>query len=67
MLIAFCGLPGTGKTTLARSLAHRLEATYLRTDTIEDLRGHLKKVQTKLRACNRAHAAAVAIRRQLIP
>ena len=37
MLIAFCGLPGTGKTTLARSLAHRLQATYLRIDTIEDV------------------------------
>jgi len=36
MLIAFCGLPGAGKTTLARSLAHRLQATYLRIDTIED-------------------------------
>jgi predicted kinase len=36
MLIAFCGLPGTGKTTLARSLAHRLQATYLRIDTIEE-------------------------------
>jgi tRNA uridine 5-carbamoylmethylation protein Kti12 len=37
MLIAFCGLPGTGKTTLARSLAHCLQATYRRIDTIEDL------------------------------
>jgi predicted kinase len=37
MLIAFCGLPGTGKTTLARRLAHRLQATYLRIDTIEDV------------------------------
>jgi predicted kinase len=37
MLIAFCGLPGAGKTTLARSLAHRLQATYLRIDTIEDV------------------------------
>jgi predicted kinase len=35
MLIAFGGLPGTGKTTLARDLARRLPATYLRIDTIE--------------------------------
>ena len=37
MLIAFCGLPGTGKTTLARSLPHRLQATYLAIDTVEDV------------------------------
>ena len=37
MLVAFCGLPGTGKTTLARSLARRLQATYLRIDTIEEV------------------------------
>jgi predicted kinase len=37
MLIAFCGLPGTGKTTVARGLADRLQATYLRIDTIEDV------------------------------
>src|SRR5215475_8610940 len=36
MLIAFCGLPATGKTTLARCLAHRLNATYLRIDSIEE-------------------------------
>lgn len=35
MLIAFGGLPGTGKTTLARELAQRLSALYLRIDTIE--------------------------------
>jgi len=35
MLIVFSGLPGTGKTTIAQSLATRLEATYLRIDTIE--------------------------------
>jgi LuxR family quorum sensing-dependent transcriptional regulator len=33
----------------------------------ETVRSHLKKVQVKLQARNRAHAAAEAIRRQLIP
>jgi len=36
MLIAFCGLPGAGKTTLARGLAQRRQATYLRIDVIEE-------------------------------
>jgi predicted kinase len=35
MLIALSGLPGTGKTSIARELARRLRATYLRVDTVE--------------------------------
>jgi len=35
MLIVFSGLPGSGKTTIARALASHLRATYLRIDNIE--------------------------------
>ena len=35
MLIAFAGLPGTGKTTLSRRLAATIGAVYLRVDAIE--------------------------------
>jgi predicted kinase len=35
MLVVFGGLPGTGKTTIARAIAMRLSATYLRIDEIE--------------------------------
>lgn len=35
MLIVFSGLPGTGKTTLAKALAAQLGAVYLRIDSIE--------------------------------
>ena len=35
VLIVFGGLPGTGKTTLARAIAKERAATYLRIDTIE--------------------------------
>lgn len=35
MLIVIGGLPGIGKTTLARLLAARLGAVHLRVDTIE--------------------------------
>ncbi|MFD2263848.1 AAA family ATPase [Lacibacterium aquatile] len=35
MLIIFGGLPGVGKTTVARALADALGACYLRIDTIE--------------------------------
>src|SRR5919109_2504436 len=35
MLVVFAGLPGTGKTTIARAIAARQPATYLRIDEIE--------------------------------
>ena len=35
MLIIFGGLPGVGKTTIARELARQLGAVYLRIDSIE--------------------------------
>ena len=35
MLIVFAGLPGVGKTTLARGLAAQLRAVHLRIDSIE--------------------------------
>src|SRR5437899_133164 len=35
MLIIFGGLPGTGKSTVARELARELGAVYLRIDSIE--------------------------------
>ena len=36
MLIIFGGLPGTGKTTIARALAQTIKAVHLRIDTIEE-------------------------------
>lgn len=35
MLIVFGGLPGTGKTTIAKEVVERIEAVYVRIDTIE--------------------------------
>jgi predicted kinase len=35
MLIIFGGLPGTGKSTIAKQIAQQLKAVYLRVDTVE--------------------------------
>jgi predicted kinase len=35
MMIIFAGLPGTGKTTIARTLAQQINAVFLRVDSIE--------------------------------
>jgi len=39
MLIVFGGLPGVGKTSIARELARGLDAVYLRIDSIEQALG----------------------------
>lgn len=40
MLIVLSGLPGAGKTTIARELAHSLAAVHLRVDSIEQALRH---------------------------
>ncbi len=35
MLVVFAGLPGTGKTAVARAVAARRRAVYIRVDAIE--------------------------------
>jgi predicted kinase len=46
MLIILSGLPGAGKTTIARELARELAAVYLRTDSIEQaIRGSERLVE----------------------
>lgn len=44
MIIVFGGLPGTGKTTIAKEIAPYLDAVYLRIDSIEQT---LKNVQNQ--------------------
>ncbi len=34
MLVMVCGLPGTGKTTLAKALAEKLDAVHISSDTV---------------------------------
>ena len=58
MLIVFSGLPGTGKTTIARELAGRIAAVYLRIDVIEQT---LRDAGVAPGACGYGVANALAL------
>jgi predicted kinase len=57
-LYIFSGLPGTGKTTLARMLASRLDAAYIRIDTIEQALRNLCNIQVEAEGYRLAYKIA---------
>src|SRR5882757_742336 len=64
MLIVFGGLPGTGKTTLAREVSRRCEALYLRIDTIEQ---SIRAADVSRRQIGAAgYAVAMALARDIV-
>lgn len=69
LLVEFCGLPGTGKSTLARTIAAELRAPLLRIDEIESSmwRGGLPSDLTGIAAYVLAHDLAVGYLRQGLP
>ncbi|WP_297575550.1 AAA family ATPase [uncultured Deefgea sp.] len=60
MLIVFGGLPGTGKTTIAKALARKLPAVYLRIDTLEQALIASQKVGADIGAAGYLAGYAVA-------
>ena len=47
LLVIFSGLPGVGKSTLARALAERIGAVYVRVDSVEQaLRGSMLQLES---------------------
>lgn len=61
MLVQICGLPGTGKSTLASRIADRMPVVLLRIDAIEAAmrRNGLTPDQTGIAAYSVAHAVAL--------
>ena len=59
-LIVFSGLPGTGKTTIARAVAARLSAAYLRIDVIEQSILNALPADVKIGAAGYAIANSLA-------
>ncbi len=57
LLIVLGGLPGTGKTSIARALATQLKCTYVRIDTIEQALLH----ENSLHAGHEGYVVAYAI------
>ncbi|GAA4989439.1 AAA family ATPase [Actinopolymorpha pittospori] len=69
ILVEFCGLPGTGKSTLARHVAHRMRAVWLRIDGLEAAmwRNGLRLEQTGIAAYSVAHDVAAVQLRHCLP
>jgi predicted kinase len=64
MLIIFGGLPGTGKTTIAKEVARRLKAAYLRVDTIEQTLKNLEGYSDSLVIGSEGYLISYAIAKE---
>lgn len=60
MLIVFGGLPGTGKTTIARALAAQLRVVYLRIDAVEQALRDSGELSGEVQAAGYLAAMALA-------